>query len=289
MPGHPVPGRTAIRALAARHGIRPSRALGQNFLVDPNLARAIASDAGVGPGDTVVEIGPGLGSLTVALAATGADVVAVEFDRALLPALEETVGGMSSVRLVRADAMRVRWTDVVPEGRTTMVSNLPYNVAVPVLLRMLEEAPSVDPFVVMVQREVGERLAAGVGDAAYGAVSVKVAYFAEARAFRRVPADVFWPAPKVESIVVRLARRAAPPVPVELRGPLFAVIDAGFAERRKRMTNALRRLGAEPAPAAELMRTAGLPETARAEQIDLGGFGRLTQGAVDAGLVGAVG
>lgn len=233
----------------------------------------------------MVEIGPGLGSLTVALAATGADVVAVEFDRALVPALEEAVGGIPNVRVLQADAMRVPWREVVAEGPAAMVSNLPYNVAVPVLIRMLEEAPSVDRFLVMVQREVGERLAAGVGDPAYGAVSVKVAYFAEARTVRRVPADVFWPAPSIESIVVRLRRRPASSVAVT-RGALFTLIDAGFAERRKRMTNALRRLGADASSAAELMRAAALRGTARAEEIDLAGFGRLAQGVVDAGLVG---
>jgi 16S rRNA (adenine1518-N6/adenine1519-N6)-dimethyltransferase len=233
----------------------------------------------------VVEIGPGLGSLTVALAATGADVVAVEFDRALVPALEEAVGGLPNVRVLESDALRVPWVEVVPDPPAAMVSNLPYNVAVPVLLRMLEEAPSVDPFLVMVQREVGERLAASVGDPAYGAVSVKVSYFAEARAVRRVPPEVFWPSPSVESIVVRLARRLQPPVPVP-REALFALIDAGFAERRKRMTNALRRLGADATWAAAVMRDATLPETARAEEIDLAGFGRLTRLAVDAGLIG---
>jgi 16S rRNA (adenine1518-N6/adenine1519-N6)-dimethyltransferase len=233
-----------------------------------------------------VEVGPGLGSLTVALATTGAEVVAVEFDRALVSALEEVVGGLPNVRLVQADAMRVPWADVVPEGPAVMVSNLPYNVAVPVLLRMLEEAPTVDRFVVMIQREVGERVAARVGDPAYGAVSVKVAYAAEARALRRVPADVFWPAPSVESIVVRLARHPAPPVSVD-RQALFTVIDAGFAERRKRMTNALRRLGLDAGAAVAAMRAAGLPETARAEEIDLAGFGRLTEWLVGRDVIGA--
>lgn len=232
-----------------------------------------------------MEVGPGFGSLTVALAATGAEVVAVEFDRALIAALEEIVGGLPNVRVVQADAMWAAWAEVVPERPTAMVSNLPYNVAVPVLLRMLEEAPSVTRFVVIVQREVGERFAARVGGPAYGAVSVKVAYFAEAGIVRRVPADVFWPAPSVESVVVRLTRRPAAPVSVD-RGALFEVIEAGFAERRKRMTNALRRLGLDAAGAVGLMRSAGLPEAARAEEIDLAGFGRLTEGLMGAGVVG---
>jgi 16S rRNA (adenine1518-N6/adenine1519-N6)-dimethyltransferase len=280
-----VLGRSAIRDLAARHGIRPSKALGQNFLTDPNMARAIATDAAIGPGDAVLEVGPGLGSLTVALAATGADVVAVEFDRALVPALEEVCAKLPNVDVVQADALRTEWGEILPPGSVTMVSNLPYNIAVPVLLRMLEEAPSVTTYVVVVQRELGDRLAAGVGDPAYGAVSVKIAYFAEAATVRRMPADVFWPSPSVESTVVRLTRRPVPAVAVD-QGALFAVIDAGFAERRKRMTNALRRLGLDAEAALELMRSVELPEAARAEEIDVEGFGRVTAGLLETGVLG---
>jgi 16S rRNA (adenine1518-N6/adenine1519-N6)-dimethyltransferase len=265
-----------VRDLAARHGIRPSKSLGQNFLVDPNLARAIAGDAGVGTGDRVVEVGAGLGSLTLALAATGAEVLAVEFDRAIVPALEEVVAGDARIRVLAADAMRVDWTEVLGDGSWIMASNLPYNIAVPLVLEMLERATGVGRFVVMVQREVGERLAAGPGEEAYGAVSVRVAYRAAARVVRRVPPEVFWPAPKVESVVVRLDRFDAPPVDAE-PDRLWAVVDAGFAERRKTMRNAVRRLGLTAEGADEALNAAGIDPQARAESLGLPAFARLAE------------
>ena len=268
-----------MRDLAARHAIRPSKSLGQNFLVDPNLARAIAAEAGIGSGDLVVEIGAGLGSLTLALAATGAEVLAVEFDRAIVPALLEVVADDARIRVLVADAMRVDWLEVLGEGSWTMASNLPYNIAVPLVLEMLERAPGVGRFVVMVQREVGERLAAGPGDEAYGAVSVRVAYRAAARVVRRVPPDVFWPAPKVESVVVRLERLDAPAVDAD-PGRLWAVVDAGFAQRRKTMRNAVRRLGLSGDDADAALRAAGIDPQARAESLGLPAFARLA-GTID--------
>src|SRR5439155_12075080 len=164
-------------------------------------------------GDRVLEIGAGLGSLTVALAERGAEVLAVEVDRSLVPALEEATGGSANVRVLVADAVRLDWTEVLGEGDWRMASNLPYNVAVPVVMRLLQEAPSVRDLVVMVQREVGERLVAAPGTEAYGAVSVRVAYLAEARLLRRIPPSVFWPEPQVESVLVRLSPHE-PPVSV---------------------------------------------------------------------------
>ena len=174
-------GAGAVREVARRHGIRPTKSLGQNFLIDPNLARAIAAEAGVGPGDRVVEVGAGLGSLTMALAATGAEVLAIEFDRALIPALTEVVGSAENVRILHADATKLDWASTLGDaGAWTLCANLPYNVAVPVVMEVLASAPAVQRLVVMVQREVGERLAATPGDQHYGAVSVKVAYRARA-------------------------------------------------------------------------------------------------------------
>ena len=195
-----------MRDLATRHGIRPTKALGQHFLIDPNLARAVAADAEVGPGSRVVEVGAGLGSLTVALAAAGADaVLAVEFDRSLMPALRETTARCENVTLLEADAMRTDWTQELGEGAApwTLCANLPYNISVPLVLTLLETVPAIARFVVMVQREVGERLVAGPGREGYGAVSVRVAYRAEATMVRRVPASVFWPRPAVASAVVK--------------------------------------------------------------------------------------
>lgn len=258
--------------------MRPTKALGQHFLVDPNLARAIVADAGVRDGDRVVEVGAGLGSLTVALAAAGARVVAVEFDRTLLPALEEVVAPWPGVQVRAADAMRLDWASALPGQGWKMVSNLPYNVAVPLVAGMLEEVPRIRTFLVMVQREVGERLVASPGDPAYGAVSVRVAYRAEGALVRRVPASVFWPRPSVESVLVRLERRAEPAVvtdPVRL----FRVVDEGFAERRKTMRNALRRLGLSAPAAVAALERCGLDPNVRAERLSIEDFARLAEAA----------
>ena len=264
-------GAGAIRDLAARHGIRPTKSLGQNFLIDPNLARAIAADAEVGPGDRVIEIGAGLGSLTMALASTGARVRAIEFDRRLLPALEEVTAALDGVEIVHADALKVDWGAELASGTWTVCANLPYNVAVPLVLTILERAPSVMRIVVMVQREVGERFAATPGQEGYGAVSVRVAYRAAASIVRRVPASVFWPRPKVASVVVRFDHLDAPPVDAEPER-LWRVVDAGFAERRKTMRNALRRLGLDLVAADAVLASCGVASTARAEELDLATF-----------------
>jgi 16S rRNA (adenine1518-N6/adenine1519-N6)-dimethyltransferase len=269
-------GAGAIRELAARHGIRPSKALGQHFLIDPNLARAIVADAGIERGDRVIEIGAGMGSLTVALAAAGAHVRAIEFDRRLIPALAEATAGLEAVEIVHADAMKVDWAREAASGARTVCANLPYNVAVPLVLSILEQAPAVTRFAVMVQREVGERFAAGPGTEGYGAVSVRVAYRAAASIARRVPASVFWPRPKVASVVVRLDRLAAPPVGVDA-DRLWSVVDAGFAERRKTMRNALRRLGLSLTDADAVLATCGVKASARAEELDLPTFAAIAE------------
>ena len=259
-----------VRELAERHGIRPTKALGQNFLVDPNLARRIVDHADVGPGDRVLEVGAGLGALTVPLARTGAEVLAVEFDRGVVRALREVVSGFENVRVLEADAVRLDWTEHLRGASWRMVSNLPYNVGVPVLMRLLEEAPQIERFVVMVQREVGERLAASPGHEHYGSVSVRVAYHATAKVIRRVPPTVFWPPPKVESVVVEIIRRP-PPVATERRA-LFKVVEEGFAQRRKTMRNALVRLGLDAAHATDVLSGCGIAQQARAEVMSLEQF-----------------
>lgn len=222
-------------------------------------------------------MGAGLGSLTVALAGAGAEVLAVEADRALLPALEEATAGVPGGRivLVHADATRVDWEDLLDRGPWRMASNLPYNVAVPIVLDLLERAPGVDPMVVMVQREVGERLAAGPGEPGYGAVSLRVAYRATARTVRRVPPSVFWPEPQVESVLVRLDRH--PPPVTALPEAVFRLIDEGFAQRRKTMANAVIRLGTPRAQAEAALERAGIPPRARAEDLGLAEFARLAE------------
>jgi 16S rRNA (adenine1518-N6/adenine1519-N6)-dimethyltransferase len=272
-------GRRALKELAARHGVRPAKALGQHFLADPNLGRRIVSLAGVGRGDRVVEVGAGLGSLTVALAEAGAEVLAVEVDRRIVPVLREVVAPFPNVRVEVGDAVRMDWREVLKGGPWKMVSNLPYNVAVPVVLEMLKTAPQVEELTVMVQREVGERLAAGPGDDQYGAVSARVAYHADARVLRRVRPSVFWPEPQVESVLVRMERRS-PPVPTP-EDELFRVVDEGFAQRRKTMRNALVRLGVPAARAAELLTGCGLDPNVRAEELGLAAFACLAE-ALDA-------
>ncbi|HEX5936883.1 MAG TPA: 16S rRNA (adenine(1518)-N(6)/adenine(1519)-N(6))-dimethyltransferase RsmA [Actinomycetota bacterium] len=265
-------GAGELRALATRHGIRPKRSLGQHFLVDPNLARAIAADVAVGPGDRVVEIGAGLGSLTRALAETGADVLAIEVDAALLPPLRESLGGLGRLRVLHADATDRAWHRELEGEGWVLAANLPYNVGTDLVLEVLEDVAAVRRLVVMVQREVGDRLLAGPGDAGYGPASLRVALRATGAVIRRVPPEVFWPRPTVESVVVRLERRARSPVAVD-EARLREVVDAGFAERRKTMRNALRRLGADDADA--VLGAAGVEPAARAESLALEDFARI--------------
>jgi 16S rRNA (adenine1518-N6/adenine1519-N6)-dimethyltransferase len=270
---------TDVRALLARHDLRPSRALGQNFVADANTVRRIARLADVGPGDRVVEIGAGLGALTVALADTGSEVTAVEVDARLLPALRDAVEGRP-VRVVEDDALTLDWCALLgtqPSGADaphawTMVGNLPYNVAVPVVLRALDEAVAVHAMLVMVQREVGERLAASPGSKAYGAVSVHVAYHAVARVIGHVPPSVFVPRPRVESSLVRLERRPSPAVAPEAVGhdELLALVRAGFGQRRKMLRRALS--GIVPMSAFE---AAGVDPQTRAESLTVEEWGRL--------------
>jgi len=201
-------------------------------------------------------------------------MLAVEFDRGLLPALHEVVDGRAGVRVLEADAMRTDWAAELGAGPWTMAANLPYNIATPLVLDVLTRVPRVKRSVVMMQREVGERLAARPGDDAYGAVSVRVAYRATASMLRRVPSEVFWPRPKVESVVVRLDRLGAPPVDVD-EDRLWRVLDEAFAQRRKTMRNALRRLGLEPAEADAALAVSGVAASARPEELSLDDFARV--------------
>jgi 16S rRNA (adenine1518-N6/adenine1519-N6)-dimethyltransferase len=255
------------------HGVRPSRALGQHFLADPNTAARIVRLAEVARGDRVVEVGPGLGSLTIALCDAGASVVAVELDRHVARALEEVVHDLP-VRLVAADALDVDWHALLgDEPGWSMVANLPYNVATPLVMRVLDEAPMIDRLTVMVQREVGERLAASAGTRAYGSVSVRVAFYAEARVAGLVSPNVFVPRPKVDSAIVRLVRRDRPPIDVDDVARLFTLIRAGFATRRKTLKRALEPLlGART---VDVLSRAGIDPSARAETLDLTQWGAI--------------
>ncbi len=254
---------TQIRELLAAHGLAPNKALGQHFLADPNTAARIVRLADLDAGARVVEVGPGVGSLTVALLDASAHVCAIELDRYIVPVLEDVTSGRN-VDIVVADALHVDWNAVLPGDEWHMVSNLPYNVATAVVVGALEHAPMIKRFLVMVQREVGERLAALPGTRAAGAVSVKVAWHATARIVGRVASTVFLPPPKVESALVELVRRPKPPVEVRDEARMFALVQAGFAVRRKTLRRALAGV-----IDADAFARAGIEPTARAESLTL--------------------
>jgi 16S rRNA (adenine1518-N6/adenine1519-N6)-dimethyltransferase len=264
--------RPAIRELLTRHGLAPRRDKGQNFVADPNTVRRIAHLAGVGPGAHVVEIGAGLGSLTLALAETGADVIAVEIDPGLVAVLGEVLAGLDNVRLVAADAMRLDWDSLLAGAAAwVLVANLPYNAATPLVADVLDGVPAVERMLVMVQREVGERLAAAPRSPAYGAVSVKVAYWATARIVGLVPPSVFVPRPNVESALVEIVRH---PPPDTSAAEVFALVRTAFNQRRKMLR---RSLAGVVSP--EQFAAAGIDPTARPEELDVAAWCRLAEAA----------
>jgi 16S rRNA (adenine1518-N6/adenine1519-N6)-dimethyltransferase len=268
--------RRTVVDLLQTHGISPSRALGQNFVCDPNTVRRIARLAAIGPGDRVVEVGPGVGSLTLALAETGAAVTAVEIDRHLIPVLDSVLAD-TEVRVVNADALTTDWSSLLgTDPGWIMVANLPYNVATPLIADLLDKVPTIDRMLVMVQREVGERLIARPGDSGYGAVSVKISYWAEASIAGRVSPEVFLPRPKVESALVSIRRRPQPAVDpgVVEAAELFGLVRAGFATRRKMLRNTLSGM----VDAAGFER-AGISPESRAEELDVLAWGRLAREA----------
>ena len=277
-----------LRRLLSAHGLRPSRALGQHFLADANTARRIVTLAGVGPDDHVLEVGPGVGSLTVALAGAGARVTALELDRHLLPVLDDALdraGVASSVQVVQGDALTVDFNALLRGERHVMVSNLPYNVAVPIVMRMLGEVPSVQRMLVMVQREVGDRLAADAGTKDYGSVSVRVGFYASARRVGLVPPTVFLPPPKVDSALVELVRRPRPPVDVPSVDDLFALVRAGFSQRRKMLRRVLRTELGDRTDA--VLVAAGIDPAARAETLDLATWATLARAVAATDPAGA--
>ena len=243
--------------------------------------RRVARLAGVGAGDRVVEVGAGVGSLTLALAETGAAVTAVEVDPRLVPALRSVVEPVG-VAVVEGDALRLDWQALLGDGDPggwVLVANLPYNVATPLVAQLLDTVPAIGRMVVMVQREVAERLAARPGDDAYGAVSVKVAYWGTAAVVGRVPSTVFWPEPKVESALVDIRRHAGgePAAPDVDRAWLFRLVAAGFGQRRKMLRRSLAAAVADPATLAEGFACAGIRPDARAEELGLDAWARLAR------------
>ena len=261
-----------ITELLASHGLAPRRAFGQNFVSDPNTVRRIARMANVGAHDHVVEIGAGLGSLTLALAETGARITAIEIDHGIAPVLRDVVKDLPNVSVVVGDALELDWNEIIPpESKAVVVANLPYNVATPLVADLLDAIPQISRFVVMVQKEVALRLASSVGSSDYGAISVKVAYWATARVLGDVPPSVFIPRPKVTSSIIEITRRETPAVgPHIAPQQLFKVIRTGFGQRRKMLR---RSLAAIATP--ENFVLAGVSPEARPEELDVLQWGRL--------------
>jgi 16S rRNA (adenine1518-N6/adenine1519-N6)-dimethyltransferase len=272
-------GPAEVREIAGRLGTRPTKTLGQNFVIDPNTVRRIVRTAEVGPDDVVLEVGPGLGSLTLGLLPQVSSVVAVEIDPVLAGELELTVASRAAayaraLTVVNADALRL--TELPGRPPTALVANLPYNVAVPVLLHLLATFPTVRRVLVMVQAEVADRLAAGPGSKVYGVPSVKAAWYADVRRAGAVGRTVFWPAPNVDSGLVAMTRRESP-VTTATRDQVFAVVDAAFAQRRKTLRAALAGWAGSPAAAETALRAAGIDPGARGEAIGVADFARLAE------------
>jgi 16S rRNA (adenine1518-N6/adenine1519-N6)-dimethyltransferase len=271
-------GAADVRSLAARLGVTPTKRWGQNFVVDANTVRRIAAAADLLPTDVVVEVGPGLGSLTLGLLPLAAQVVAIEVDPVLAAALPATIADRAPslaerLTVLEMDAMSVTELPVTP---TALVANLPYNVAVPVVLHLLATFDSLDHGLVMVQAEVADRLTAGPGSRVYGVPSVKLAWYAAATRAGSVPPPVFWPVPRVDSGLVAFRRRR-PPVSDVARTEVFGVVDAAFAQRRKTLRAALAGWAGSAAAAEAICRTAGVDPGARGEQLDVAAFAALAR------------
>lgn len=266
-----------IRALLDRHGLAARKALGQNFVVDPNTVRRIVALSGVGADDRVVEIGPGLGSLTLALTEVGARVTAIEMDTDLVPILREVVAGLD-VRIVEGDAQTVDWDTLLGDAPSwSLVANLPYNVATPLVLDLLRDVEKIESMLVMVQLEVAERLAAAPGDDAIGIPSVLLSYHGVAEVVARVPPTVFHPRPRVDSALVRIVRHESPPVDVAF-DQIEPLVRTAYNQRRKMIRRSLAGLLDEASISA-----AGVDPTARPETLALDDWGRL---AVARGAIG---
>jgi 16S rRNA (adenine1518-N6/adenine1519-N6)-dimethyltransferase len=270
LPGVRLLGPAEIRDLAGQLDLQPTKKLGQNFVVDGNTVRKIVRSAGVEAGDHVLEVGPGLGSLTLGLLEAGARVTAVELDGRLAELLPHTVAELApgaELEVIHDDALRVR----VPGSPSRLVANLPYNVSVPVLLHLLATVPSLETALVMVQAEVGQRIAAPPGSKVYGSPSVKAAWYGSWTTAGAVSRQVFWPVPNVDSILVAFRRGAARGDAAE-RDAVFALVDAAFGQRRKMLRQALSDLLGGAAAASARLEAAGLDPTARGEQLSIDDF-----------------
>ena len=268
-----------IRVLADRLGVVPTKKLGQNFVTDPNTIRRIVAAAKLKGSETVVEIGPGLGSLTLGLIEAADRVISVEVDSKMAAALEETIrerAPKANFKLIHEDAMRVKDLGAQPDA---LVANLPYNISVPVLLHFLETFNSLQSGLVLVQAEVAHRMAAKPGNKVYGVPSVKLAWYAEAALAGNIGRSIFWPVPNVDSALVYFVKRAAPLGSEDLRLRTFAVIDAAFAQRRKTLRQALADWAGSAAQAESILVAAGIDPQTRGEQLDVNAFVKIAEAA----------
>ena len=264
-------GAGEIRTLAAELDLRPTKKLGQNFVIDPNTIRKIVAAANLGPLDKVVEIGPGLGSLTLGLLEKVDQLVAIEFDEKLANRLGETLNQKApekSCQIIHADAMNVTELDIQPDA---LVANLPYNISVPVILHFLKSFPSISKVLVLVQAEVAARLVAGPGSKTYGSPSVKLAWYGKATPAGVVSRSIFWPVPNVDSALVYFEKRSTP-LPTQLRAEVFRVIDGAFAQRRKTLRQALSNWAGSPDLAEQILVKAGVSPQARGEDLSIDDF-----------------
>lgn len=264
-------GAGEIRTLAAELDLRPTKKLGQNFVIDPNTIRKIVAAANLGPFDKVVEIGPGLGSLTLGLLEKVDQLVAIEYDEKLAKRLGETLKQKApekSCQIIHADAMNVTELDIQPDA---LVANLPYNISVPVILHFLESFPSISKVLVLVQAEVAARLVAGPGSKTYGSPSVKLAWYGKATPAGVVSRSIFWPVPNVDSALVYFEKRSTP-LPTQLRAEVFRVIDGAFAQRRKTLRQALSNWAGSPDLAEQILVKAGVSPQARGEDLSIDDF-----------------
>lgn len=280
-PGAALLGPAEVRAIAKQLGLRPTKQRGQNFVIDPNTVRRIVRTARLQPDDVVLEVGPGIGSLTLALLGEVEAVVAVEIDGVLAGQLGATVQDRAPsiarrLSIVEADALVVGPADLGGAVPTALVANLPYNVSVPVLLHLLEVLPSLRRVLVMVQSEVADRLAAGPGSRTYGVPSVKARWYADVQRAGAVGRTVFWPAPNVDSGLVSLTRRE-PPATTATRADVFAVVDAAFAQRRKTLRAALAGWAGSAAAAEASLRAAGVDPSLRGEALDVAAFAKIAE------------
>ena len=273
-------GPAEVRSLAATLGVRPTKQRGQNFVIDANTVRRIVRASGVGPADVVLEVGPGLGSLTLGLLESTERMVAIEIDPVLAAALPSTIATyapslVDRFQVVEADALRL--TSLPDPQPTALVANLPYNVSVPVLLHLMSLLPSLRHGLVMVQSEVADRLAAAPGSRTYGIPSVKAAWYASVRRAGSVGRNVFWPAPNVDSGLIAWTHRDPPQVSVT-RHQVFAVIDAAFAQRRKTMRSTLKAMAGSPQAAETALAYAGVDPMVRGESLGIEQFARIAEG-----------